>query len=92
MKIYPFKKIVFNCKGATQRYLKKEEGRISLQDRLKLWYHLLYCDPCRRFIEQSKLLRKSAQTLKDSFLQQPPFTLSEESREKIRKQMDEFDQ
>jgi hypothetical protein len=45
----PFKKTLYNCKQATLLSLKRDEGRISLVERVKLAYHLLYCEPCRKF-------------------------------------------
>jgi hypothetical protein len=53
MAIYLFKKVVFNCKKATLLALKNNDGSASLWEKLQLFYHRLYCDPCRRFIKQS---------------------------------------
>lgn len=85
--MYLFKKLVYNCKHATQLSLKKEEGKISLRERVQLWYHLLYCSFCRRFIRQSHEINAIGKELKDHLQQNPPFTLSPESREKIREQL-----
>lgn len=83
--IRPFSKTVFDCKQATLLSIKREEGRITLFERAKLTYHLLYCGPCRRFIEQwDGLKRKSAGLL----AAKPPFSIPSEGRDRMQKQMD----
>jgi hypothetical protein len=86
--IYPFKKTVFNCKQATLLSLKKDEGKISFPERIKLLYHLLYCGICRRFIRQSHLLNTLTKGQEETLLEEPPYTLSPESRENIQRQID----
>ena len=81
--IYPFRKVVFNCKEATLLSIKKEEGKIDVIERLKLWYHLLYCDPCRRFIAQWKKLAGKAGGSKSV-----TNTLSASVSEKIQREID----
>lgn len=77
-KIYPFRKIVFDCKQATLLSIKKAEGKISFIERVKLSYHLLYCDPCRRFIRQwSELDQKSPASI------EPMLTLPDASKDRI---------
>jgi len=85
--MYLFKKIVYNCKHATQLSLKKEEGKASFRERVQLWYHLLYCSFCRRCIRQSRQINEMGQELKHHLQQNPPFRLSPESREKIRERL-----
>lgn len=82
----PFKKILYNCRQATRLSLKREEGNISLTERLVLAYHLLYCEPCRRFIYQWELLtrRRAARDVQA----QPPFALSPEAKQRIQQQLD----
>jgi len=83
--IRPFPHIVYDCKQATLLSIKREEGKITLFERTKLTYHLLYCGPCRRFIEQwYGLKRKSAGLL----AAKPPFSIPSEVRDRIQKQMD----
>lgn len=59
---YLFRKTVFDCRQATLLSIKREEGRITLVELLKLRYHLLFCDPCKRFIGQWQLLDKNTGT------------------------------
>lgn len=84
--IYLFRKTVFNCKQATLLSIKREEGRITGVERMKLWYHLLYCDPCRRFIDQWDLLNKEIKKSKKNAL----FTMSEQSKEDIQRRINEM--
>lgn len=82
----PFKKILCNCRQATRLSLKREEGHISLTERLVLAYHLLYCEPCRRFIRQWKSLAQYRGT--HTLAAKPPFSLSTEARTRIQQQLD----
>lgn len=92
MKIYPFKKTVFNCKQATLLSLKKEEGTISVKERIKLYYHLLYCKYCRFFAKQSSLINNQGTSLRNSLFSDPPHLLSAEKKETIQQQIDMLDQ
>jgi len=81
--IYPFKKILYDCKQATLLSIKKEEGKITLIGRLKLWYHLLYCGPCNRFIAQWKKLTQTRKRSNELVV----FRLSDEAKERIDKNL-----
>ncbi|MBN8577872.1 MAG: hypothetical protein J0L66_13085 [Cytophagales bacterium] len=50
---YPFKKIIFDCKKATLIVVKLEVGQASFAERMQLWYHQQFCNPCRQFQKQS---------------------------------------
>jgi hypothetical protein len=88
MKIYLFKKIVFNCKQATLLSLKKEEGKISIIEKLKLSYHLLYCSSCKRFVKQSSTINQIGKGIDNSIFTHPPHKLSEKVKEDIQQQID----
>lgn len=47
-----------SCKQAVDIILKKEEGKNSLLQYPKLWYHLWICPLCRYFLNQNKLINK----------------------------------
>lgn len=47
-----------SCKEAVDFILKKEEGKLSFSQHLKLWYHLWICPLCRYFLDQSKVINK----------------------------------
>jgi hypothetical protein len=78
-----FKKTAYDCRQATLLSIKKEEGRISISERVKLSYHLLRCDPCRRFNEQSARVSELAANMKDAVSDQSPHVLSEKARERM---------
>ena len=86
--MYLFKKIVFNCKQATLLSLKKEEGIISVNERLKLYYHLLYCKYCRRFAKQSSIINKQGNHFSNSLFFDPPHLLSAQKKKIIQDKID----
>ena len=88
MKVYPFKKTVFNCKQATLLSLKKEAGKISIFERVKLFYHLLYCSPCKRFVKQSSVINQIGIEVISSIFTHPPHTLSATIKDNIQQQID----
>lgn len=45
-----------NCKTAVEYISKKEEGKLSLVQRLHLWRHLAICYLCKRFEKQNKII------------------------------------
>jgi hypothetical protein len=90
--MYLFRKIVFNCKQATILSLKKEEGKISLNERLKLSDHLLYCKVCRNFIRQSHDINRSGKAISESLFTNPPFSLTEERKQAMQRQLDAIKQ
>ncbi len=88
MKVYLFKKTVFNCKQATLLSLKKEEGKISFVENIKLNYHLLYCSYCRLFVAQSSMINDIGKGVVKSIFTHPPHTLSPKLKEAIQQQID----
>lgn len=47
-----------SCKEAVHFILKKEEGKLSLVERIRLWQHLAICSLCRVFSVQNKLINE----------------------------------
>ena len=88
MKIYLFKKTVLDCKQATLLSLKKEEGKASISERVKLFYHLLFCIYCKRFIKQSSIINHIGKGIANSIFTNPPHILSAIIKEDIQKQID----
>jgi len=86
--IYPFHKTVYNCRQATLLSIKRAEGQLSLVESIKLSYHLLFCDPCKNFIFHWNVLSRKGRETSGRYLNQLPFTLSEESRKRIQEQVD----
>ncbi len=48
--------IMITCKEATLAIIKKEEGKISLTERIRLLIHLAICKFCKMFEKQNKLI------------------------------------
>lgn len=81
------KNIIHNCKTATLISLKKEDGPITVNERARLFIHLLFCDACKQFIKQSALINKLLKRLNNSLPADPPHKLSSETKEKIQQQL-----
>jgi len=88
--IYPFKSVLYDCKQATLLSIKKDQGRISFLERIKLSYHLLYCDPCRNFIAQSHQIDHAGKKLENLLASRPPFSLPLNTRDRIQKEIDKY--
>lgn len=52
------KYLMLNCSEATMLMAKREEGKISLKDRVQLYLHTSMCAFCRKFDKQSLLIGK----------------------------------
>lgn len=81
------KNIIHNCKAATLISLKKEDGPISLNERARLFIHLLFCDACKRFIKQSAIINGLLHQFKNKLSAHPPHKLSADIKEKIQQQL-----
>ena len=89
MKFYLFRKIVFNCKQATFLITKKSERRLSIPENLKLFYHLLFCEPCKDFSKQSHIIDDAMHHCQEELSQHPPHILPEDSKKKIQEMIDD---
>ncbi|HEY3403706.1 MAG TPA: hypothetical protein VGK59_09985 [Ohtaekwangia sp.] len=67
-----------SCKEAVDYILKKEEGKLSLLQRLSLWRHLATCSLCRIFAAQNALINRALKKR-----QQHVLPLSEDEKDKI---------
>jgi len=83
-----FKKTIYNCKHATLLIIKKEERRLTLHERIQLSIHLHYCNPCKRFVNQSNLIDYTLQHADEILLETPVYSLPEEIRRKIQQKLD----
>jgi hypothetical protein len=88
MAFYLFRKIVFNCEQATLLILKKNEHGLSLKEKLKLFYHLLFCDPCKRFGTQTLIIDDAVHKCSEHLSHFPSHTLPEESKKKMQQLVD----
>ncbi len=71
--------INISCKEATQLILKKEEGKLSIGQRVQLSLHLLICDLCKSFNLQNKWINKHIHHLQEHF----SIKASEEFKQKV---------
>ena len=56
MKKIVMKYLMLNCSEATLLMAKKEEGKLSLKERIQLALHVSMCSLCRKFEKQSLLI------------------------------------
>ncbi len=82
--MYLFKNIIFDCKQATLLSLKRDQGKITFIESVRLKYHLLFCDPCRQFIAQSHQIDKAGSML----MTKSPFSLPTVIRDRIQQEID----
>jgi hypothetical protein len=66
MKKYLMKYFKMSCKEATYLMGLKEEGKISMLNRMKLNMHTSMCSFCKRFEEQSKLIKEASPETKSN--------------------------
>ncbi|NOY73262.1 MAG: hypothetical protein GXP14_12990 [Gammaproteobacteria bacterium] len=76
---------MLNCKQAAERASNKLDRRLPVYKRMGLWLHTGMCQNCRRYIEQLKLLRNSSAKLNAHIENCSDKTLSETSKNKIKK-------
>jgi anti-sigma factor ChrR (cupin superfamily) len=53
MKKFMMKHLMINCKEATFLMCKKEEGKLSFTEKIKLSVHTSMCSFCKKFEKQS---------------------------------------
>jgi hypothetical protein len=66
------------CKEAVEFILRKEERKLSIIQRIKLWRHLTICSLCRIFSLQNKVMNEAMKHRRDKQV-----ILSAEEKEKI---------
>ncbi|HWB24470.1 MAG TPA: hypothetical protein VG738_03275 [Chitinophagaceae bacterium] len=72
-------KLEITCKQATEFIVKREEGKLSLKNRVLLWLHFGVCSFCKLFSKQSRLIGKNAKHIHQHLTE----TLTPEEKEKI---------
>ncbi len=79
-------KIMISCHDATFLISKKQEGKLSVSEQMKLSLHLMYCKNCNRLAKQTKQItesiKKMNRKMKDNSV---PIKLTEEQKNRIRK-------
>lgn len=54
---------MISCKESTFLTAKKEEGKLSFAEKLKLMFHISMCKYCRRFEKQSSEIGKESRNI-----------------------------
>jgi hypothetical protein len=67
-----------SCKEAVGLILKKEEGRLSILQRISLWRHFMICSLCRTFNVQNTHINRAMSNKHDKQL-----TLADDEKENI---------
>lgn len=81
-------KAVYTCEQASSLIVQKKENKLSLNQRFRLWMHLLMCDACRRFNIQNEWLDKQLHRLAHtSESHAHAHTMSEKAKEELRNKL-----
>lgn len=83
MKKIMMKYLMISCKESTFLTAKKEEGKLSFAEKLKLMFHISMCKYCKRFEKQSSEIRKEIRHI------HAEASLPDLTREKIEKILNE---
>ena len=79
-------KILLNCEGATALVEKQCEKKLSFSERIGLWIHMAYCDFCKLFYKQSRILDASTKAYADRVSsEQKTYKLNPERKAEIAK-------
>lgn len=76
-------KISLTCKEATTIASMKEEGKLSWSLSIRLFMHYMSCPPCRRFINQFKLILKGIRSYRQTAADKPLHQLSPEKKQDL---------
>ena len=60
------KKLIINCEKATFLISKKEEDKLSLSERIDLFFHLSICKLCKQFESQTKYITQQIKHINTS--------------------------
>ncbi len=60
MKKFMMKYLMVNCKEATMLMAKREEGKLSFLENIKLTIHTSMCSFCRKFEKQTTIIRNES--------------------------------
>jgi len=76
-----------SCKAATRLQSEALDHELPLRQRFGLRVHLMLCKWCRRYGKQITFLRKTAHDHPDEMAEPVPQKLSNEARERIKKEL-----
>ena len=83
-------KISLTCKEATTASSMKEERKLSLLMSIRLLMHYISCPPCRRFINQFKLISKKIRSYRQTTANQPLHQLSPEKKQQLQERINKL--
>jgi hypothetical protein len=83
-------RIKLTCKEATYLSSKKEEGKLTLFLQLRLLMHYISCPPCRRFINQCKLIAKKLRRYREGLSAAPTHELPPEKKQSLQEQINKL--
>jgi len=78
---------MISCKEASYLTSKKEEGKISLAERLKLAFHLMMCRFCKMFDKQNTFIAHHAKQMEDALADGNEVLLPETVKQRINDSM-----
>lgn len=67
------------CKQATEFVIQRQEGKLSLKNRYRLWLHMGICSFCKLFKAQANFIAKNSRHVHEHITE----SLSAEEKEKI---------
>ena len=74
--------LMLNCEKATELVIKKEEGKISTINKMRLWMHLQMCKFCKEFENQNTFININMKSHYGEGCQAHKF--SDEKKEKMK--------
>lgn len=83
-------KISLTCKEATTVSSMKEEGKLSWSMAIRLFMHYISCPPCRRFMNQFKLLSKKIRSYHQTTADNPLHQLSPEKKQALQEKINKL--
>jgi hypothetical protein len=83
-------RLKLTCKEATYFSSQKEEGKLFFFMRVRLWMHYISCPPCRRFINQCKLIAKKIRTYRDGLSITPTHQLTPEKKQSLQDEINKL--
>jgi hypothetical protein len=75
------------CQQTVETISQSMERRLSLNERLKLKLHLWICAWCQWYLEHLQIIRETARAKVDELPEYAPGGLSNEARERIRRNL-----
>jgi hypothetical protein len=82
-------RVMLDCDHATQLAVQSESEKLGCVKRMQLSMHLMGCKLCRAFVEQSKIISKQVNEMKNIEPDHYEVALTEEQRKGLKKVVEE---